>query len=331
MSFLYLLFYKERQPYLKRRKMLPNREYKDALFKFLFGREERKEWTLSLYNAVNNSNYTNADDLTIVTLEDILYVKMKNDVSFMFGATLNLYEQQSSWNPNMPFRLLEYAMKEFEGYIEKKNFNMYSSKPITLPAPKCVVFYNGEGNHKPIEVLRLSDLYENGKKGDIEVVATVYNINRGANNCLQDKCKVLDEYSWLVNYIKNVISNNKQMSNSKMVGIIEEAIDNMPNSFSIKKLLETEKSEVIGMLKTEFNEQEFKNAVYSDGFDEGFDEGFDKGFDKGIGEGVDKGINKMAIKVIKSALAMDMKVEQISKLTSLSIEEVKKIISSISK
>ena len=71
--------------------------------------------------------------------------------------------------------------------------------------------------------------------------------------------------------------------------------------------------------------------MYSDGFDEGFDEGFDKGFDKGIGEGVDKGINKMAIKVIKSALAMDMKVEQISKLTSLSIEEVKKIITVVQK
>ena len=85
------------------------------------------------------------------------------------------------------------------------------------------------------------------------------------------------------------------------------------------------------MLKTEFNEQEFKNAVYSDGFDEGFDEGFNKGFDKGIGEGVDKGLNKMTIKVVKSALAMNMNVEQISQLTGFSIEEVKKIISSISK
>ena len=32
-----------------------NVQYKDRLFNFLFGSEENKEWTLSLYNAVNGS------------------------------------------------------------------------------------------------------------------------------------------------------------------------------------------------------------------------------------------------------------------------------------
>lgn len=34
------------------------REYKDRLFSFIFGNEEHKDWTLSLYNAVNGTDYT---------------------------------------------------------------------------------------------------------------------------------------------------------------------------------------------------------------------------------------------------------------------------------
>ena len=59
-----------------------NREYKDRLFKFIFGHPDNKEWTLSLYNAMNGSHYTEPDDLTFNTIEDAVYMGMKNDVSF---------------------------------------------------------------------------------------------------------------------------------------------------------------------------------------------------------------------------------------------------------
>ena len=32
-----------------------NREYKDRLFTFIFGKEQNKAWTLELYNAINHS------------------------------------------------------------------------------------------------------------------------------------------------------------------------------------------------------------------------------------------------------------------------------------
>ena len=75
----------------KSKDIKPNRVYKDTLFKFIFGKQERKEYTLSLYNAINNSNYENVDDLTLVTLEDVLYISMKNDVAFILCDTINLY------------------------------------------------------------------------------------------------------------------------------------------------------------------------------------------------------------------------------------------------
>ncbi len=38
--------------------MAVSREYKDRLFKFIFGNPDNKQWTLNLYNAINDSHYT---------------------------------------------------------------------------------------------------------------------------------------------------------------------------------------------------------------------------------------------------------------------------------
>ena len=73
-----------------------NRCYKDSLFRLLFGREENKPNLLDLYNALNNSNYTNIDDLTINTIDDVIYMKMKNDVSFILDNQMVLLEHQST-------------------------------------------------------------------------------------------------------------------------------------------------------------------------------------------------------------------------------------------
>lgn len=72
---------------------IPNVKYKDRLFRFVFG--ENKEWLLSLYNAVNETQYDNPNDITITTLDDVIYVKMKNDVSLLLDSELSLYEHQS--------------------------------------------------------------------------------------------------------------------------------------------------------------------------------------------------------------------------------------------
>ena len=98
---------------------LVNREYKDRLFVFIFGREENKEWTLSLYNAVNGSHYTDPSAIEITTIQEVLYLGMHNDVSFVIADELNLYEQQSSYNPNMPLRQLQYLGLLYEGYLKK--------------------------------------------------------------------------------------------------------------------------------------------------------------------------------------------------------------------
>ena len=116
------------------------RNYKDGLFLKIFG---NKQALLSLYNAVRGSNYTNPDDLTVTTIENVLYMGMKNDVSFIINNQLHLYEAQSTWNPNMPLRGLFYFSDVYQGYIAEHELNIYGTKRIDLPSPNYIVFYNG--------------------------------------------------------------------------------------------------------------------------------------------------------------------------------------------
>ena len=101
-----------------------NVQYKDRLFNFLFGSEENKAWTLSLYNAVNGSNYTDPSAIEITTVREVMYLGMHNDTSFLISDEMDLYEQQSSYNPNMPLRMLQYTGNLFEKYVKQRKQNM---------------------------------------------------------------------------------------------------------------------------------------------------------------------------------------------------------------
>ena len=96
-----------------------NKKYKDRLFRMVFN---RKEELLSLYNAISHSEYTNPEELEINTLDDVIYMKMKNDLAFLIDDVLNLWEHQSTWNPNMPVRGTLYIVEEYRKYTQTKKY-----------------------------------------------------------------------------------------------------------------------------------------------------------------------------------------------------------------
>ena len=160
--------------------MKVNRKYKDRLFRIVF---REKEDLLDLYNAVNGSAYDNPEELEIMTIEDVIYVHMKNDVAFLLSDLLNLWEHQSTFNPNMPARGLGYFAQLYQQYIEKYGVNLYSSKQKKLPFPQYIVFYNGEKDMPERMELRLSDAFftkggeKRHKQPAVEVIADMININ----------------------------------------------------------------------------------------------------------------------------------------------------------
>ena len=262
-----------------------NVEYKDRLFGFLFGNEEHREWTLSLYNAVNGSNYTDASQIQITTIREVLYLGMHNDVSFMISDEMNMYEQQSTYNPNMPLRMLQYAGNLFEKDISRRKKNKYSKHLVRLPVPKLVVFYNGIDDEADEKTLCLSDAFPEEKReaADIEVRVRMINVNRGHSTGMMESCKPLDEYAWLVEAVRR---------SEEKIGLeaaIDQAIDKMPNEYIIKQFMEMHRAEVKGMLLTEYNEVKQMELVREEGREEGRKEGREEGRKEGREEGREEG------------------------------------------
>ena len=247
-----------------------NTQYKDRLFNFLFGSEENKAWTLSLYNAINGSSYTDPDAIQITTIKEIMYLGMHNDVSFLIADELFLFEQQSSYNPNMPLRFLQYVGNLYEKYVKEHKLNKYGKGKIALPVPRLVVFYNGAMNQPDEKILKLSDSFPEGVDADIEVKVRMLNVNLGRNKALLDACKPLGEYSWLVNEVRR---NSATKDEEGMSSVIDKAISAMPDDYVIKPFLVAHQAEVKGMLLTEYNEVEQMELFKEDGRREGRIEG----------------------------------------------------------
>lgn len=237
-----------------------NKEYKDRLFRFIFGAEENREYLLSLCNAVADTDYTDADDIEITTLNDVLYVKMKNDISFLLGSQMNLFEHQSSFNPNMPLRGLQYFAELYGTYIKENNINIYNSNLQRIPTPRYMVFYNGTRNQPDIIKLKLSDAFQvSDNTGEFEWTATMLNINYGHNKNLMDKCKPLEEYAEFICIVREYA---KKMNLKKAIDI---AISKAENWQCIGNFLSKCRSEVNNMLLTEFDQEAYeKDLIVND-------------------------------------------------------------------
>ena len=248
-----------------------HREYKDRLFTFLFGQNENRSWTLSLYNAVNNTDYRNPDEVQINTIKEVLYLGMHNDVSFLILEEMNLFEQQSSFNPNMPLRQMQYASNLFEKYIKEHKYNKYGSSLIRLPVPKLITFYNGTEDKPDEMILELKDSFPQGAKPDIAVKVRMININYDKNQRLLDACRPLKEYSWLIAEIRSILHD------MNIEQAVDEAIKAMPDKFEIKSFLDAHRMEVRAMLLTEYNETETMELFRMEGFEKGHIEGVEEG------------------------------------------------------
>ena len=157
----------------------------------------------------------------------------------------------TSFNPNIPLRMLQYVGHLYEKLITEQKKNKYGRKLISLPVPKPVVFYNGAAGQPDESVLRLSDAFDENRRedADIQVNVRMVNINRGHSVQIMNACKPLREYAWFVSRVQELEAEMGLQS------AIDQAIVEMPEISEIKRYLEARKSEVKEMLTTEYNEK----------------------------------------------------------------------------
>ena len=212
-----------------------NRKYKDTVFRMLFS--DRKN-LLSLYNAVNGTTYDNPSMLEIVTLENAVYIGMKNDLSFIVNTNLFLYEHQSTYNPNMPLRDLLYIAAEYQKLVDNKS--LYSPILQKIPEPNFIVFYNGTEKKEESWVTYLSEAYEDfSGEANLELKVLTLNVNEGHNRKLMEECHILREYA---QYVAKVRKYTKEMN---LDGAVELAVDECIQEGILVEFLRKNKSEVV--------------------------------------------------------------------------------------
>ncbi len=243
-------------------------KYKDRVFRMLFN---NKKNLLSLYNAFNGTNYKNENEIEINTLENAIYLSKKNDVSFIFRFSLNIFEHQSTPNPNLPLRDLYYVTDMYNR--DHAEDDIYSSRILKIKAPYFIVLYNGTERLEEKFEYKLSDMFEQKTENPaLELKIMVYNINRGMNEDIKNACKALKEYMILVDEIRDNLKAKMHKNDA-----INKAINDCINNNVLKGFLLRNREAVMHSCLYEYDEEKHikneKNISFEEGKEEGKNEG----------------------------------------------------------
>ena len=231
------------------------RTYKDSVFCRIFN--EKKE-LLSLYNALNMSHYENPDDLEIITLDNALFLQMKNDVAFLINTTeMCLIEHSSTVCLNYPLRSLLYLAREYEVILEQRNENILKYGLVKIPTPACIVLYNGIEKRPEVEILKLSDAFENQEvEPCLELFVKVLNINNGMNENVLNGCKTLKDYVILISKIRENYNEIGDLAKA-----IHKAVDYCIDADHLRSFLIRNRAEVEPMLLSEGTVEEYVDSM----------------------------------------------------------------------
>jgi len=281
-----------------------NFKYKDSVFSLLFSDHDLLR---ELYCALEDVTLPPDVPITINTLENVLFMELINDISFVIGGKLViLIEHQSTINPNMALRLLMYIARVYEGLVKEKN--LYSSKLIFIPRPEFFVLYNGIAPYPDEQILKLSNLFERPEmlglsgKSDfaLELEVRVININKGRNGAIAQRCKKLAEYSAFIAKVREL---EQELGNKEEA--LKAAIKYCREHDILKEFLEKHSTEVFNMLLTEWNTEDALAVRFE--------------------EGIETGREERDREIVQNALAKGLPIEMIHDITGLDMESIRDI------
>ena len=249
------------------RTVVPNRTYKARIFEMVFS--DKKE-LLALYNAINKTHYNDPELLEINTLQNAIYMSMKNDVSFIIDSRLSLYEHQSTYSPNLPIRYLLYVADIYANIT--KNENLYGTKKVMIPPPRFLIFYNGRDPYPEREVLKLSELYVlKEEEISLELTALMLNINPGYNEELMNTCKTLRDYAEYTDRVR------RYAETMKLEDAVERAITECIREGILSEFLSKNRAEAKRMSIYEYDEERHMRQTRAEGYEDGEAAGMKKG------------------------------------------------------
>jgi len=309
------------------------RTYKDSVFVTIF---HDKSKLIELYNALFDTNYDESAPIDIVTIKDVLFRTLKNDVAFVLGGRfVVLVEHQSSINENMPLRDLMYISTVLKRMIDTTR--LYREKRLMIPRSSFVVLYNGTKEFPAYRELRLSDSFLGEKQKDeedaLQLIVKVYNINTEKNSEILGRCETLRQYSRFVEIMRSY-REDSELTND----VIVEVLNRCKKEGVLTEFLDKYGTEIVEMLFKELTREEDLEISRLDGYEEGFNSGeragfskgeragFSKGeragFSKGERAGAERGAMQRQCEIAKNFKESGIPIDVIAKNTGLSEEEI---------
>lgn len=284
-----------------------NRRYKDSVFVDFFSEDRTaKANFLALYNALHGTDYQSTAILKNIRLKQVLYMSFANDVSYLVdNKIIVLAEHQSTINPNMPIRCLEYIARLYEQFYKSKE--KYSRKQLAIPTPEFYVFYNGKEPYRGDSLLKLSDSFtQTHDEYALELSVKVVNINYDKASEILERCKPLKQYSLFVDAVRRNIAVDKEHG-------FEKAIKECIQNDILREYLQRKSKEVLNMLIGEYD------------YDTDIAVQREESFDMGLAEGEARGSRQAKLETAKTMLTMGYPLVDICKISGLTTDEVESI------
>ena len=284
-----------------------NRTFKSTLFIMLF--EDRKN-LLELYNAITGKHYADPELLEINTLENAIYMSMKNDVSFLIDGRLSLYEHQSTKNPNLPLRFLLYISHLYSRLTVKAN--LYGETIVRIPAPEFIIFYNGKDEMPERQLLKLSDMYSvKEEKPKLELEATLLNISGTNNRKLKEACRTLRDYAIYTDKIR------AYTETMELAEAVDRAINECIEEDILRDFLMEHKAEARAMSIFEYDQERHMQQER------------EAGIEKGRRIGLAEGEGQLLRRQVQKKLAKGMNIADIAEALEETEERIREIAAEV--
>ena len=248
-------------------------------------------------------------------------MEQQNDISFVInGKIVVLIEHQSTINQNMPLRGLVYVSRVYEKIFGGRN--LYREKAVAIPKPEIIVLYNGVDYMPEQQILKLSDMFLDFGKEEIpnlECIVKVININKGHNEELANRSKLLKGYETFIYLVREYA---KTMDRSSA---IIQAIDDCIRGDMLKSFLERNASEVCNMLFGKWDWDVAKEVWQEEAWEDGMEKGVAIGREEGVAIGEVRGMEKGVLRTARQMKAKGLNIALIAEVTGLLEEEIERL------
>ncbi|MBR2363414.1 MAG: Rpn family recombination-promoting nuclease/putative transposase, partial [Spirochaetaceae bacterium] len=281
-----------------------------------------------------------------------LYKSYYNDIAVLVnGQFILMIEHQSTINPNMPLRLLEYVARIYGNIVDSTA--KFSRHLVPLAKPEFIVFYTGDQELPPESYLYLSDAFPKQdtsdetslpgvlgagspqavlRKGEVlggenprfrveglsppkeitlELKVKVCTIKSKHPSPVVHSCTDLEQY---VQFLELVEEAKAAGHKHPLKRAIQEAV----RRNILRDYLERKGGEVLSILMTEYD-YATDMAVLKE---EAYEDGLFVGREEGISIGLERGAYEKALETARSMLEDGFPVSTVSKYTSLPLETV---------